>query len=444
MDGVVYRDYSDFIIAYSSRLRNYIIIEDVYADFFRLKFIENLTDRKTEQIVSEMYGVGIDIVSSDFAAFKDDIYACLLNKSKVVVAEQLKDKSMQRYIFDRMTELMIPFSATIEVTDTCNLKCIHCYRGAENVSYWNEEHFIEVLRELKSLGTMNLTLTGGEPFTNPDFCKFLEISNSLGFVVSIQSNLLLINDDIINALRRSNVSDVSVSLYSTIEKEHDYITNCPGSMKRTMNNINLLVQNGIHVSLNSPIMRYNKNAMTGIKKYANSLGIDVNFALKIIPSQVKNKKVENYNIFNAEFIRAAINNKDINLYKSELELIRVTKPRKRYCQTGFRSITFDAQGNMLICNAYRKQCGSLTNSDVKSLWYHSEYINKWRNETSLVRKKCYECQAYSYCEPCPAHFFTQTGYESDIDDITCMFGNAFYAADIDYRTNGGEYDEERI
>ena len=100
--------------------------------------------------------------------------------------------------------------------------------------------------------------------------------------------------------------------------------------------------------------------------------------------------------------------------------------------------------NMLICNAYRKKCGSLNNSDIKTLWYHSEYLNKWRNEISLVRKKCYECPAYSYCEPCPAHSFTQTGDESNIDAITCMFGNAFYAADIDFRINGGEYDEKGI
>lgn len=444
MKGLVFRDYNDFIIAYSSHLRNYIIIEDVYADFFRLKFVENKSDREIEKKISEMYGVGIDIVSSDFFVFKDDINACLFNQNRPAVADRLKDDSMQRYIFDRMTKLMIPFSATIEVTDACNLQCLHCYRGVAKRSYWDEKHFRDVLCELKSMGTMNLTLTGGEPFANPDMCKFLEIANSLGFVVSIQSNLLLVNDDVINVMKNSNVSDVSVSLYSTVEKEHDHITNCSGSMKKAMNNINLLVQSGIHVSINTPIMTYNKNAMKGIKKYADGLGIEAKFALKIIPSQIKNKRTEQYNVFDTNFIRSAINDKDINLYKKDLERIRITRPRKKYCQTGFRSITFDAQGNMLICNAYRKKCGSLNNSDIKTLWYHSEYLNKWRNEISLVRKKCYECPAYSYCEPCPAHSFTQTGDESNIDDITCMFGNAFYAADIDFRINGGEYDEKGI
>ena len=75
---------------------------------------------------------------------------------------------------------------------------------------------------------------------------------------------------------------------------------------------------------------------------------------------------------------------------------------------------------------------------MKILWKESTNLNIWRNQTSFVIQKCLACPAYSYCEPCPAHAFTQSGNESDIDEITCQFGKAFYAADMAYIRKDGE------
>ena len=345
---------------------------------------------------------------------------------------------MQHHIFNRMSDLMIPFSAAIEITDTCNLNCVHCYRGVPSPSYWTAASFRSALDELKALGTMNIIITGGEPFIHPLAADFLEMTAQLGFVVSVQSNLVLLDDAVIEALRKNTVSDVSISLYSVDEKEHDAITRTSGSMHKTMANIKRLVENNIPVSINCPVMSVNQNAMAGICRYAKDLGVDVKFALKIIPSQNKDKNIEKLNVFSKNFILAAMYNPEIRLYMNELENIRISGPKTRYCQTGFRSITFDAQGNMLICNAYRKQCGSLRTSTVKDLWRDSELLNLWREKTSLIMEKCRMCPAYAYCEPCPAHSYTQSGDEDSIDELTCLFGKAFYAADIEYLDRGGE------
>ena len=222
------------------------------------------------------------------------------------------------------------------------------------------------------------------------------------------------------------------------EKEHDAITQTSGSMQKTIANIQRLIENNIPVSINCPIMSVNQNAMVDVCKYAKKLGVDVKFALKIIPSQNRDKDIEKLNVFSKDFILAAICNPEIRLYRNVLENIRISEPKTRYCQTGFRSITFDAQGNMLICNAYRKKCGSLRYSTVEELWRDSALLNLWREHTSLIREKCRSCPAYAYCEPCPAHSYTQSGDEDSIDEITCLFGKAFYAADTEYIAKGGE------
>jgi radical SAM protein with 4Fe4S-binding SPASM domain len=291
---------------------------------------------------------------------------------------------------------------------------------------------------------MNLTITGGEPFTHPLITHFLDITRQLGFVINIQSNLILLDDAILSALQNNIVSDVSVSLYSTNAAEHDAITQFAGSMHKTVANIRRLIANGIPVSINCPVMSANQNSMIDLCRFAKELNIDVKFALKIIPSQNQTRHVEHFNVFDKDFILSAMCNPEIGLYAKELNSIRKGKSGVRYCQTGFRSITFNAQGEMLICNAYRKPCGSLNDVAVEDLWQSSPVLNHWRERTSLVRDECRECPAYSYCEPCPAHSYTQSGDEDSIDQLTCLFGKAFYAADIDYLKKGGEINEKGI
>ena len=117
-------------------------------------------------------------------------------------------------------------------------------------------------------------------------------------------------------------------------------------------------------------------------------------------------------------------------------------PNERYCQTGFRSITIDAQGNVLLCNAYRKSCGRLIDSSISEIWSNSHDLIRWRTVTSLINETCKNCKAFAYCEPCPAHAFTLTGNEFAIDALACSFGKAFYEADqcinIKKYAEGGE------
>lgn len=435
MNNIAFREYGDFFVVYSADAKKYFLIKDIYAVFFRNLYLKNMTQSEIVHTISCEYDVEPSVVQQDLAHFCKEINDALHFTNASVVDSSAQEFHAQQ-IYDIMAQSLIPFSATIEITDSCNLKCLHCYRGDANLSYWTVENFSNVLRELKSLGTMNLTITGGEPFSHPHICQFLELVKQYGFVLSIQSNAILLSDEILSTLKENIVSDVSVSLYSTVDSQHDFITQSSGSAQKTIANIKRLIDNHIPVSINCPVMKYNSDAMPSLRKFAADFGIDVKFALKIIPSQDKSRHIEDYNIFSKDYILAAIENPSIRLYQKELDNIRNSKPAQRYCQTGFRSVTFDAQGNMLICNAYRKKCGSLQNSNIKELWTTSNNLNLWREHTSLVIEKCLDCPAYAYCEPCPAHAYTLTGSEVSIDETTCQFGKAFYAADMEHNRKG--------
>ena len=57
----------------------------------------------------------------------------------------------------------IPFSVVFEITDRCNLKCLHCYQENGEKEELSFREIKVILDDLEKLGTMKVTLTGGEP-----------------------------------------------------------------------------------------------------------------------------------------------------------------------------------------------------------------------------------------------------------------------------------------
>lgn len=63
-------------------------------------------------------------------------------------------------------------SLTIELTNTCNLNCIHCYGRfgcSSQKKMYSFEDIVKIKSELDMLHTTEVRLSGGECFMNPDF-----------------------------------------------------------------------------------------------------------------------------------------------------------------------------------------------------------------------------------------------------------------------------------
>ena len=84
-------------------------------------------------------------------------------------------------------------------TYDCNLTCDHC--DIRNLSCeWNQEKFISRLKEF-DVGE-NVTLFGGEPFLYKDRLK---LSLDTGVISAVSTNLLLLDDEILNWLNEYEI-----------------------------------------------------------------------------------------------------------------------------------------------------------------------------------------------------------------------------------------------
>ncbi len=70
--------------------------------------------------------------------------------------------------------------ARLEITGRCDLRCLYCHAGEKNNSdclsaEMTLSRWADIIAEAKSIGVKRFTLTGGEPFLNPDWMKIVEL-----------------------------------------------------------------------------------------------------------------------------------------------------------------------------------------------------------------------------------------------------------------------------
>ncbi len=166
------------------------------------------------------------------------------------------------------------FGLQIEVSARCNERCIHCYIPNAKKDEGTDMELPVILRimdEAKEMGTLQVTLSGGELFMHKDIAIILRHARKNDFVISILSNLILLTDEHIALLKEINPSLVQVSLYSMKAEEHDAITQVKGSFKKTKSSIERLVAADIPVQISCPVMKLNRQSYKDVLIYANKL-----------------------------------------------------------------------------------------------------------------------------------------------------------------------------
>ena len=79
--------------------------------------------------------------------------------------------------------LQAPVSLILELTSKCNLRCVYCFHFDSVTEYCKDlptEEWLQFIEELQSLSVLEVSLSGGEPFSRPDFmtiCRKVAESN---------------------------------------------------------------------------------------------------------------------------------------------------------------------------------------------------------------------------------------------------------------------------
>lgn len=154
-----------------------------------------------------------------------------------------------------------PYIAIWEVTQACDLVCVHCRACAQPFRSPLELSTAEAKRLIDEIGEMRVpvfVLTGGDPLKRPDIFALVEYATCAGVRTSLTPSATpLLTHSAIADLRRRGLTRLAVSLDGSTAEIHDAFRGVHGSYERTLNAIRWGRQEGLPVQINTALTRRN-------------------------------------------------------------------------------------------------------------------------------------------------------------------------------------------
>lgn len=301
-----------------------------------------------------------------------------------------------------------PFGGVIELTDRCNLTCVHCYinQAAGDQAFKARELSLEqvksIIDQLAEAGTLFLTLTGGEVLLRPDFSAIYMYARQHGLLVTLFTNGTLITQKIADLLADSHPQLVEITLYGATEGTYEKVTGIPGSYEKCIRGIQLLVERKVPTALKTILIRPNIHELSEMQALANRLGVQFRYDGILWPRLDKTGDMGEFQISSRELLDL---DKNDPLRKKEWDKVAketTGQPiRAEFvynCGAGMHSFHIDSMGRMSICTMSRQPSFSLLEMSFKDAW---EKIGTVRASKRKLKTACQTCTLGGLCFQCP-------------------------------------------
>lgn len=149
-----------------------------------------------------------------------------------------------------------PSRMIIELTDKCNLNCIHCFANKKDNDL-NYNEWIKIIQKSIDEGISSISITGGEPLLYPSFFEIFNNINCKDTKITLDTNGTFINEKNIDDLKQ-NFKLIRVSIYGYTDDDCLKITkNKLFKYKTVLNAIKLLSDNKVKIQVNIPLFKEN-------------------------------------------------------------------------------------------------------------------------------------------------------------------------------------------
>lgn len=151
--------------------------------------------------------------------------------------------------FPRITKLEGFKMLNLYVTNSCNLRCPHCFMnaGAAMENELSVADLKRILTDFKYNGGECVTFTGGEPMMRKDFVGLLQFSKEIGLQNTVLTNGLLWSQEDINKAVNF-IEEVQISIDGVDDDTNSHIRG-KGNFDRAVRTAKNFAANGVKVSV---------------------------------------------------------------------------------------------------------------------------------------------------------------------------------------------------
>ena len=162
------------------------------------------------------------------------------------------------------------------MTNQCNLNCLHCYaKATKNAS--NEEFTTEeaksFMEDVAAYGSPVFLFSGGEPFMRKDLIELIEYADSIKLRPVISTNGTLITKDKALQAKKAGVKYIGVSLDGMMET-NDKFRGLNGAFNMAIRGMKNSLNAGIKTGLRFTISKHNKDDLPNVLLKLKEIGVN--------------------------------------------------------------------------------------------------------------------------------------------------------------------------
>jgi len=364
---------------------------------------------------------------------------------------------LTQYLFTKASVRNIPLSGTFELSPICNFNCRMCYvrKTAEDVRKHDRpvmqmDQWLDIAKRARKAGMLYLLLTGGEPLLWPDFWMLYEELSKMGFLISINTNGSLIDEEAIARFKKMPPTRINITLYGAGDASYEALCRTKDAFAKVDKAITDLQKAGITVKLNGSLTPENVGDLEACTAYAQEKGLIYQTNTYMFPPVRRDEQLvgqnERFTPKEAAYysMRSYRLQYGEELYQAYLENIRkgyvpppgldesCVDPRdgKTRCRAGKAAFWITWDGWMTPCGMMTEPKIDVTEKTFDDAWVKLTEVSRELN----VSGTCNSCQNRNLCHSCAAMAAAETGNTAGIPKYLCeMVSEMKKLADIELK-----------
>ena len=181
-----------------------------------------------------------------------------------------------------------PFLAIWEVTQACDLACVHCRASAQpnrDPLELSTEEGKRLIDQIAALEVPVFVLTGGDPIKRPDLFELIAHARKMGVRVSLTPSATpLLTRDVVFRLKEVGLARMAVSMDGACAETHDAFRGMSGSFARTLDAVRWANEAGLPVQINTTFSRRNIGELEQIVALMEQLKITLWSVFFLVPT----------------------------------------------------------------------------------------------------------------------------------------------------------------
>ena len=321
----------------------------------------------------------------------------------------------------RATNGFRPSLISWNLTKKCNLRCPHCYMeaGRKAEDELATEECLELIGEMKALGTEMLILTGGEPLLRKDIYEIARYASDQRIWVVMGTNGVLITDRVAEKMVACGVKGVGISIDSLDPAKHNSFRGGPDAWEYSVKALDICRAHGLEVLVQTTIMDMNYAEVPRLIEFAREKGA-WSFNLYFLVQTGRGQEMNDLSAEGTEEMLSYLVGVQ-DQHKPMLVRSKCAPHFKRIsyerglgglesggCMAGSEYCRITPEGNVTPCPYMTVVAGNLRETSFTEIWESSPVLLQLRDARNL-KGRCGVCEFNELCGGCRCRAYAAFG-----------------------------------